>query len=111
MSRRKKWLLYSICFLTALSIYHDVVPTEQSASSPNVHVQSVDTEQTEKIYVVERAIEPGDTLLSVIEEIHVHTETSLDMDNVIHDFKRVNQGTDPYDLQINKTYYFPIYTH
>ncbi len=111
MSRSKKWILTIICILTALSIYHDVFPTEQSIPPENVQVQSFEQKQIEKIYVIERTIEPGDTLLSIIEDIHVHTTTAFDMDTVIHDFKRINKGTDPYDLRINKTYYFPLYTH
>ncbi|AJI24069.1 hypothetical protein H8R29_23930 [Priestia megaterium] len=53
-------------------------------------------------------IKPGDTVLSIIEEL-TKKSIPVSMNQMITDFKKLNNGTAPEDIQIGKTYKFPIY--
>jgi len=105
LSRASKWAMYMLFFLMIISVYNDLSQGEQpSSSTHNSH-----TTDNEKILVVKRTIQRGDTLLSIMEEIHARNGFPWRMDQVVHDFKWINDGQDPYELTEQQTYYFPLY--
>ena len=56
----------------------------------------------------EVVIEPGQTVLSIVEHLHDGPYPATIQD-VIYDFKELNNGIEPEDIQIGKSYLFPIY--
>ncbi|MCH1624947.1 hypothetical protein [Fredinandcohnia quinoae] len=55
-------------------------------------------------------IQPGDTVLSIIETINPNYRISS-IDTLINDFEALNPNVKADLLQIGKTYYFPLYTN
>lgn len=105
LSRTGKWTMYMLLFLIIISVYNDLSQVEQS-SSP-INKSHLTDEKT--LFVITRTIHRGDTLLSIMEEIHGNNNTNWQIDQVIHDFKLINDGQDPYQLIEQQTYYFPLY--
>lgn len=54
-------------------------------------------------------VQPGDTVLSLMEKVNNYELDNLDIDKIIADFKQLNPLVNPYDLKINHYYYFPVY--
>ncbi|MEC5422240.1 hypothetical protein QGM71_01870 [Virgibacillus sp. C22-A2] len=63
-----------------------------------------------KFNVIHIKVQPGDTVLSIVEELNEDTLDSLDISQLISDFKMINPNSDPYNLQAHHYYYFPLYT-
>ncbi|PLT34690.1 LysM peptidoglycan-binding domain-containing protein [Bacillus sp. V5-8f] len=55
----------------------------------------------------EITIEPGDTLLSIVEREEGSLEVSIE--NVIADFQKLNNGLKPEDMLIGEKYKIPLY--
>lgn len=96
----KRISLFTLFLLLIISIYKDL----SVRSTPIDNVNSLNG-----VSVVKVKIQPGDTVLSVTERVNNYTIDKLDLEKVISDFKELNKFADPYNLQINKHYYFPIY--
>lgn len=100
----RKMILYLVVFLCVLSIYYDL-----SGRNPHHTVEPVDrSEHTETISAVPMVVKPGQSVLSITEQINTHVDY-LDISQMIHDFKRLNPGVDPLNIQTNQIYYFPLY--
>ena len=103
MSSIKKFSLISLLFLLILSFLHDLSkhnPVHQEQSS-NI----ADINNTEIAHI---KIEPGDTVLSITEEVN-NDLPSLDINKIIADFQKLNPGADPKSLIPYSFYYFPLY--
>ena len=55
----------------------------------------------------EITVEPGDTVLSIIERLNPHTSENIT--KMINDFKQLNPKQNPNDIKIGKSYLFPKY--
>lgn len=100
----KKLIALVFIGLVLYSAYFDLtVGTLPEASTP-VTAQEAPSELPYK----EIEVKPGDTLLSIIER----EEGSLPkpIHTIIMDFQELNDGHSPHELQIGKTYKFPIYS-
>lgn len=53
-------------------------------------------------------VKAGDTVLSIVEQL-THSSIPVPMDKVIADFKALNKGISPENIQIGKEYKFPVY--
>lgn len=53
-------------------------------------------------------VKAGDTVLSIVEQL-THRSIPVSMDKVIADFKALNKGISPENIQIGKEYKFPVY--
>ncbi|HWO98001.1 MAG TPA: hypothetical protein VNM45_16995 [Bacillus sp. (in: firmicutes)] len=53
-------------------------------------------------------VKAGDTVLSIIEQL-ANGSVPVSIDKVITDFKSLNKGISPQNIQLGKTYKFPIY--
>ncbi|ARK29366.1 hypothetical protein [Halalkalibacter krulwichiae] len=56
----------------------------------------------------EVTIEPGQTVLSIVEHLH-EGPISASIQEIVFDFQELNDGLKPEDIQIGKTYLFPVY--
>ncbi|WP_138415769.1 hypothetical protein [Aquibacillus sediminis] len=65
--------------------------------------------ETEKYQVVQQAIQPGDTVLSVVESLNSEHNNAFQMEEIINDFKALNPGVDPHQIKPDQHYYFPRY--
>lgn len=102
----KKSCIFLLFTLLLLSIYKDLTIDKQ----PNL--QTNEKNQLADFHVIKRQIETGETVLSVIEEIHAgEMPQSLDIKQMITDFKMINPNTNPYELKVGHFYLFPIYEH
>lgn len=104
LSRKNKWFMYTLCVFIILSIYKDFTRVEENSVHPPA-------EQLDKTYAVQRTVQRGDTMLSIMEDIHGDTEFFLHTDEVLNDFKAINNGADPFELTTHQSYYFPLYMH
>lgn len=50
----------------------------------------------------------GDTVLSILEEIH-DGKLPVDIAQAVNDFSRLNEGIAPEKVQIGQSYQFPVY--
>jgi uncharacterized protein YmfQ (DUF2313 family) len=53
-------------------------------------------------------IHSGDTVLSIAERIQKGT-LPVSIDEVIHDFEKLNNGLHPEDIMVGRTYKIPVY--
>ncbi|WP_332632120.1 hypothetical protein [Halalkalibacter flavus] len=56
----------------------------------------------------EMIVEPGHTVLSIVEHLH-EGPLSATIQEIVHDFETLNGGIKPEEIQIGKKYLFPIY--
>jgi len=100
----KKILTLLFTALITYSVYFDMTIGTLPAVSTPVTAQESPSDQP----YIEIEVKPGDTLLSIIER----EEGSLPkpINTIILDFQELNDGHSPHELQIGKTYKFPIYS-
>lgn len=98
----KKTVIYIIIILLIFSLYNDFTRgTDFTNETHSLYIND--------IKVVERKIQPGDTILSVSEQINGSALENLSVEKIINDFYVVNPNTKKYKLNINEYYYFPFY--
>ena len=56
----------------------------------------------------EYTVKSGDTLITIIEN-QLDRSLPVSIDTLINDFKKLNDGLEPTNIQAGKTYYFPNY--
>ncbi|SDH49040.1 hypothetical protein SAMN05192534_10682 [Alteribacillus persepolensis] len=114
----KKLLLFLLFLLICASLYYDMtegtltpssvnndsssnieVPTETSAPASNA------LEGKEKTEVI---VEPGQTVLSIVEQLH-DGPVPASIADISTDFQQLNNGIAPEDIQVDESYYFPVY--
>lgn len=105
----RRILLYIFILLLIVSIYKDL-----SVGQTLLHDSAIeDTSSIEKesleFKVIKVKVQPGDTVLSIIEKVNNNQLDHLDIQKVMADFKQVNPLVNPYDLKLNSYYYFPVY--
>lgn len=107
----KRLTIYLVIILLIISLYKDVtkgmIPFNDSKSD---HFQQIYTSNSNKdLATVAVRVQPGDTLLSIIEQINGQTNTVINMEQMILDFQALNPHTDPFYLEPNSIYYFRKY--
>ena len=107
----KKLLLFiSFCFILFI-IYFDLttgtLPASQSTATPVQPSVPVNKPQSPSMAYKEILIKPGDTLLSIIEKDKEAKNQPIE--EIISDFQSLNEGLQPENMQIGKTYKIPIY--
>src|SRR5690625_2352299 len=104
----KKCTQYLLLFLIITSVYHDL--TTGSLPHTESNIDQAQIEQTHhEIIIVKRDVQAGETVLSIIEKINQDQLHELDISKILSDFKQLNPDADPFNLQLNKSYYFPVY--
>lgn len=107
MSFIKRFSLYIIMILLLISINNDLTigTFVQKKEKINTNLQ----QQIKQVNAILVRIQPGDTLLSKIEQINPDLPSNLDISKVIIDFRTLNPAADPHHLKADKSYLFPIY--
>ena len=95
-----------IAILVIYVIYYDL----SYGTLPSVKVEDVAASKTEEIAApfFEESVRPGDTVLSIVEK-RMNGTIPVSISSVIEDFQKLNDGRKPEDIQIGKTYKFPVY--
>lgn len=104
----KKLALFFVSFLILYGIYYDLTTgTLPSASASTNSVQESDEFHADK-QVQGVVVERGHTVLSIVEQLHVGP-VPASIQEIIYDFKRLNNDMNPEEIQPGKTYQFPLY--
>lgn len=107
MNFLKRLSVYCVFVLLLMSLYKDIIREssnkDQLANQEDIFEPTLST----SFQVLKIKVEPGDTLLSVSEQIN-HIDI-LDVEQLIQDFKMINPFVDPFALKPNVNYYFPLY--
>ncbi|MFC3039076.1 hypothetical protein ACFOGI_02280 [Virgibacillus xinjiangensis] len=106
MSFLKKSFLYIIAMLLCLSIYQDLF----SGKSYRPLVEKAPyTDEWKEYEAIQIKAQPGDTVLSVVEKLNSSQADSLDIDQIIKDWRTINPTSNPHELVPSNYYYFPRY--
>ncbi|QDP40623.1 LysM peptidoglycan-binding domain-containing protein [Radiobacillus deserti] len=118
MELLKKLVPIVLIILFLMSIYKDltggVLLTDNQATVANqIKDEKNETppskdNSSKTIKAVEKKVKPGDTVLSIVEELNNIGE-GISIQQIQEDFKILNPGVDPNNIQIEATYLFPIY--
>ena len=102
----KRVSIYLIFLLLFVSIYKDLFASSENYSSKVPEQLAF----TEELTGIKTRVHAGDTVLSVVEELNKDNQIlKTDITQMIADFKKLNPHIDPYNLQSNHFYYFPLY--
>ncbi len=106
----KRLLLAGFACLVFYTIYFDLTTgTLPSSTVPAIHTAAADKPgDRSDVRYQNRIVKPGDTVLSVVEEIHDGT-SPVPIDQVVSDFEALNPDETITALHIGKTYRFPYY--
>ncbi|MBO0995234.1 hypothetical protein [Bacillus sp. SD088] len=106
----KKIIAVFASLIILYSVYHDLTVGVLPAISANSTIQedtSIPKEKEEKMFT--ETIQPGDTVLSIL-ETHQQGALPVAIEQIVTDFEQLNNGVKPEQIQIGKTYTFPIYS-
>lgn len=107
----KKLFIPVILLISIYSIYYDLsigtLPTKTLAAVQNNDSNNNTTTSNEipAEYIV---VEPGYTVLSIVEELH-GDPVNATIQQIVVDFEALNPGTKANKIQVGKQYLFPIY--
>ncbi|WP_141431557.1 hypothetical protein [Bacillus sp. 03113] len=102
-----KRLVYSFIILVVLyAIYFDL----KSGTLPAANDKAIEvsTQEVEQIPFFQKKVEPGETVLTIVEE-NIRKPLPVSISRVINDFKSLNQGTNPEEIKSSEIYKFPKY--
>lgn len=68
------------------------------------------TNQDPEIAAFEAEVEPGETLISIVEN-HLDKPLPVSIDELIKDFEALNPGQSPEKIKIGSSYQFPDYSN
>ena len=99
------YVIYFDLTTGTLPITIEATTTEKTESS---HEPVEKNKEAASIDYFEIKVKSGDTVLSIIEG-HLNASLPVPIEQVITDFKSLNNGLDPKKIQLGKTYKFPNY--
>ncbi|QQK75866.1 hypothetical protein HUG15_09995 [Salicibibacter cibarius] len=106
----KKWFWILAIATVAFAIYYDIsrgtLPVADS--SPETAGETVEITETHFDHTVDVEIEAGQTLLSIVEQLH-DEGMPMDMGQIKNDFQYLNDGQSPEQLHEGQMYTFPLY--
>ncbi|MFD1038497.1 hypothetical protein ACFQ3N_08845 [Virgibacillus byunsanensis] len=103
--KRMAILLFIILFLA--SIYKDL--TIGVLFSPEDENEPQTQYTTSNYTIIKIKVQPGDTVLSIMEELNKDNFHTIDITKTLTDFQEINPNIDPHILKNNEFYYFPQY--
>lgn len=104
MKTINKCCLFLFIIFLATSIYKDL-----HLNSPSTFYEN-DKIETLSINVIKVKVKHGETVLSIVENINPMDKERINIQQVMNDFKEANPNADPFQLEADKYYYFPLYT-
>ncbi|MBM7645773.1 hypothetical protein JOD45_001992 [Scopulibacillus daqui] len=99
----KKLLLLSVIGIISWTSYSDIT----NGTLPSVYKTQDNSQSQLNINYKRITVNPGDTVLSIVEKINPHK--SLSIEKVMSDFKKLNPGCKPNKIEIGQSYNFPQY--
>src|SRR5699024_2427952 len=102
----KRLCIYMLSLLLCISIYKDM--TEGTLRLMNNEKQDENI-TNENASIIKVKLQPGETVLSITEEINNFSNNQIDIPQILADFKHYNPNSNPNHLQVNKYYYFLQY--
>lgn len=103
----KKLAGFLFIMLLIYSIYHDIQHGTLPAAVSAVQVEETEPPAADKSYF-EKKIQPGETVLSVMEK-RFDGPVPVPITTIVNDFRELNNGLDPKEIQLGKSYKFPEY--
>lgn len=103
----KRLFALILAALTIFVIYYDLSKGTLPADDEQTIEATSMTNTTEPFF--ERKVNPGDTVLSIIEQ-KLNGPLPVSITDVITDFSNLNNGLKPEELKYGETYKFPIYS-
>lgn len=97
-----------VLILLIYVIYYDLSKGTLSFVQASNEKSETAIEVTQEIPYFEKEVESGDTLISVVEG-SLNSSVPVSIEMVIEDFKTLNDGLNPQEIQYGKTYKFPDY--
>lgn len=105
-------ILYSTYYdLTIGTLPNGLIEAKETVSNPMTSSDISEEETFPKVELEpfqEITVEPGHTVLSIVEHLHEGTIKAT-IQEIIYDFQELNNGLRPEEIQIGKTYLFPVY--
>ncbi|WP_078552815.1 hypothetical protein [Bacillus alkalicellulosilyticus] len=110
----KKLFFSFVIILVLYSTYYDLT-TGTLPEAASKQEQKSDSENTTQpsspgtsIPFQEVIVESGYTVLSIVEHLH-DAPVQASISQIVYDFQELNDGIKPEEIQIGKTYNFPLY--
>lgn len=107
----KRIFVFIIFVVVIYAIYYDLregtLPAEMSTRIAEENNQYLQNEESEILYF-EHEVKRGETVLSIVEQ-NLQDSIPVSIEKVIHDFKKLNNGMKPEEIQFGKRYKFPFY--
>ncbi|WP_408006788.1 hypothetical protein ACJROX_19125 [Pseudalkalibacillus sp. A8] len=105
----KKFIITCVVILFLYSAYFDLkVGTLPTEAKNDMQVQVANSVPTEEVAFKEVQVQPGETVLSILEQIH-HGSLPVSIEKAVAEFERLNQNTSAHSIQANETYRFPLF--
>lgn len=105
----KKMFILLLFMITIYSIYYDLtIGTLPKSVVATTDLVDTDVEETDLIPSETIVVEPGFTVLSIVEELNA-SPVNASIQQIIYDFETLNPKTDASNIHIGKAYLFPIY--
>ncbi|MBS4199678.1 hypothetical protein KHA93_08415 [Bacillus sp. FJAT-49732] len=107
----KKFAAFIATSILLYSVYYDltigVIPRSSAETAKLVDINPIPVEQEQEPFT-NIEIKPGDTVISIMEELQ-QGPLPVPISQIVSDFEELNEGTKPEQIQIGKTYQFPLY--
>ncbi|TYR82394.1 hypothetical protein FZC66_02005 [Priestia megaterium] len=97
-----------IGYICHYDIKYGTIPVSTETVQATANVAETTQEKPKSDHFVKVKVKAGDTVLSIIEQT-ADDSISVSMKKMITDFSQLNNGMSPEDIQIGKTYKFPVY--
>lgn len=107
MNFLKRLCVYLCIFLLCISIYKDI--TEGTSTNQDSKEKRIKVSENINTSIVKTKIKPGDTVLSITEQLNNFSNNPIDIPQILADFKQYNPNTNPSHLHVNEYYYFLKY--
>ncbi|WP_236035086.1 hypothetical protein [Alkalihalobacterium elongatum] len=105
-----------ILFIVGYSIYYDLstgtLPKADKSSIEETtgdHYSNVTIEEEEHFPAQEVVVQNGYTVLSIVEHLH-EGPVPASIQQIVYDFQELNPGVTADNIQVGKTYLFPLYS-
>lgn len=103
-----KFGLFILALMFIMSFYKDLTVgtlissnhAENEQITPVVNIDST---------AMRVKVQEGETVLSIVEQINQNSVQTIDIDQVLTDFKKLNPEIKPLDINAGEYYYFPLY--
>ncbi|MGP7819074.1 hypothetical protein [Niallia sp. 01092] len=102
----KRLFTIFLVLITIYVIYFDL--NHGTLTSPQEPVIEVAGAPNQSIPAFQQKVKTGDTVLLIVER-ELHKNLPVSIDQLIADFKKLNDNLSPEDIQVGKIYHFPDY--